>query len=48
MRKKTDALILDVWNDVEATFSHLPDDRKREECRLYGLKYAYRSSEKKD
>lgn len=46
VREKTDELILEVWNEVEASFSHLPDEKKREEAGKYGINYVFRKSEK--
>jgi hypothetical protein len=45
-RENTDILILEVWNEIEAYFSNLPDEKKRDECGKYGLCYIYRKSEK--
>jgi len=47
LRVDADRLILDVWNEVEASFSHLSDEERRAECMKYGLNYAYRKSEKR-
>jgi len=46
VREKTDALILEIWNEVETRFSHLPDDEKREQAGNYGLVYIFRKNEK--
>ena len=47
MRQEADALILDIWNQVEAKFERVvPNDRRLELCRSYGLIYYYRTSEK--
>jgi len=46
LRDNTDSLILEVWNEVEASFSDLPDEQKRKECSKYGLNYVFRKSEK--
>lgn len=47
MRQEADALILDIWNQVEAKFEQiLPNEKRLELCRSYGLIYYYRTSEK--
>ncbi len=47
MRKQADALILDIWNQVEAYYKdRLPYD-KLCHCKHYGLIYYYRSNEKR-
>lgn len=46
LRKEADALILDIWNQVELYFQHrLPYDRYCR-CREYGVIYYYRTGEK--
>ena len=47
MRRKIDALIQAVWNEVEDSFTSLPDAEKRENCSEYGVVYVFRKSEKK-
>lgn len=47
LRQKADAIILDIWNEVEAFYKEqLPYARLRS-CQRYGLVYYYRSGEKK-
>lgn len=46
VREQCDALILDVWNDVEQYFSALDGEERRAECSKYGLKYVYRKNER--
>ena len=47
MRQEADALILDIWNQVEATFEQiLPNEKRLELCRSYGLIYYYRTRQK--
>lgn len=47
MRAKADALILDIWNQVEARFQDVfPDEARLNKCRDYGLIYYYRTGEK--
>lgn len=47
MRSEADGIILNVWNEVEKTFSDLPDDEKRLHARDYGLAYVFRKTELK-
>ena len=37
IREKTDDLILDVWNEVEARFASLGEEKKREASSHYGI-----------
>ncbi|MCD8184504.1 MAG: hypothetical protein LUE99_17170 [Bacteroides sp.] len=47
MRAEADALILDIWNQVEEKFEDvLPNERRLDLCRDYGLIYYYRAGEK--
>lgn len=48
MRKEADDIILNVWNEVEKTFSHLSDNEKREQAEEYGLCYVFRKNELKE
>ena len=45
MRKEADNLILDIWNEVETSFSSMPEDIRMKECGDYGLVYFYRKNE---
>jgi hypothetical protein len=45
-REKGDAIILDVWNQVEEKFKELEMNEKLEECKKYGIVYYYRRGEK--
>ena len=48
MRAEADALILDIWNQVEKKYENvIPNDRRLQLCREYGLVYYYRTSEKR-
>ena len=48
MRDKADRLILDIWNQVEAKFQEvLPNEKRLEMCRDYGVVYYYRTNEKR-
>jgi len=47
LRTKADDIILNIWNEVEATYKDLPDDLKREKSTDYGLVYVYRKNELK-
>lgn len=47
MRAQADALILEIWNQVEARFQDvLPNETRLNKCRDYGLIYYYRTGEK--
>ena len=45
-RLEVDAIILDIWNQVEAFYSHLPAEQRLDKCREYGIIYYYRKNEK--
>jgi hypothetical protein len=45
IRKEADEIILQIWNEVEASHSSLPEEAKKKECEEYGLVYFYRKSE---
>lgn len=45
MRKEADEIILQVWNEVEATHYSLPEDVRKKGCKEYGLIYFYRKNE---
>jgi hypothetical protein len=47
LRKESDDIILQVWNEVESAFSGLPEDNRKKACEEYGLVYFYRKEEKK-
>lgn len=46
LREEADAIILEIWNEVEDHFSSLPDEMKREEATKYGVTYVYRPMER--
>jgi len=46
LRNEADEIILDIWNEVEASYKDLPDVLKRERAKEYGLVYIYRKNEK--
>ncbi len=46
MRKETDDIILNVWNEVEKTFIKLSEEEKRLKAEEYGLSYVFRKNEK--
>ncbi len=46
LRKETDNLILQIWNEVEKTFADLPPEIRKKECEKHGIVYFYRKSEK--
>ena len=45
MHEQVDAVILDIWNQVENYYKDLEPDQRREACRKYGLCYYYRKGE---
>lgn len=46
-RKEADALILELWNEIEHHFENIPDEEeKRRLCEEYGLVYVFRKGEK--
>ena len=45
-REKGDAIILDIWNQVEEKFKDLPPFMRYNKCREFGLVYYYRKGEK--
>ncbi len=45
LRTEADNIILQIWNEVEESFSDLPDDLKREKAQDYGVVYVYRKNE---
>jgi len=47
MREQADALIQEMWNEVENSLAHLGDEEKREKASEYGVVYVYRASELK-
>jgi len=47
LRKEADEIILHVWNEVEASFSGLPEGIRKKACEDYGIVYFYRKAEKK-
>lgn len=46
LRDKGDAIILDIWNQVEEKFKDEMPYRKLTKCKAYGLVYYYRKGEK--
>ena len=40
-----DSVIQQIWNDVEQTYSDLPEEMRREKASEYGLSYVFRKSE---
>jgi hypothetical protein len=45
MRKEADDIILNIWNEVESTFSNLSEESKRAEAENYGIVYVWRKNE---
>jgi len=46
MRERYDALIFEIWNDVEAAFENFSWDERMKKGKEYGLIYYYRRGEK--
>lgn len=46
LRDQADALILDLWNEIEATYEALHADERRDMCAQYGVKYVFRPGER--
>ncbi len=45
LRRTADEIILDIWNEVEATYADRPDVEKRAAAEKYGVVYVYRKNE---
>ena len=45
MRREADDLIASLWNEVEASFSSLPEEEKRAAAEKYGVTYVFRRNE---
>lgn len=45
-RNEANEIILNIWNEVESSYTDLPDSLKRERAKEYGLVYIYRKNEK--
>lgn len=45
IREKIDAVIQQVWNEVEDTFNDLPEEIRREKSAEYGVVYVFRKNE---
>jgi hypothetical protein len=48
MRKEADNIILQIWNEVEARHSSLPEDIRKKESEEYGMVYFFRKNELKN
>ena len=49
MRAEADALILNIWNQVEQKYAGVtPNEKRLDLCRAYGLIYYYRTGEKEE
>lgn len=46
LRAECDAIILSIWNQVEHHFELEPEEKRRELCEQYGVRYYLRKSEK--
>jgi hypothetical protein len=45
LRKEADEIILQLWNEIESTFSSYPEDVRKTLCEEYGIVYFYRKGE---
>lgn len=45
-REEIDALLLDIWNQIEHHYENEPPERRYAECRKLGMIYYYRRNEK--
>lgn len=45
MRREADEIILEIWNEIEASQESLPEEVKRKECEDYGVVYFFRKGE---
>jgi len=46
MRNEADAIILNIWNQVEDYFKLEPEEIRRKHCQQYGIRYYLRKGEK--
>jgi hypothetical protein len=45
LRKTVDQIIIHIWNEVEAHYQDLPDEAKRNSCKIYGMVFFFRKNE---
>jgi hypothetical protein len=45
LRKIVDDIISQIWNEVEQHYQELPDEMKRNNCKIYGIVYFFRKNE---
>ena len=45
MRLQANAIIVDIWNEVENTFKQESEQNRRKEAEKYGISYVFRKSE---
>jgi len=45
LRTVVDQIISVIWNEVEIHYQDLPDDAKRNSCKIYGIVYFFRKNE---
>lgn len=46
LRKDGDRIILDIWNQIEAKYAHLPLEQRLEKCKSFGMIYYLRRNER--
>ncbi len=45
LRTEIDAIILEIWNQVEKFYNNYPNEQRLNKCREYGVIYYYRKNE---
>jgi hypothetical protein len=45
LRRTVDQIIIHIWNEVETHYQDLPDEAKRNSCKIYGIVYFFRKNE---
>jgi hypothetical protein len=45
LRKEADEIILQLWNEIESSYSTYPEDERKKLCEEYGIVYFYRKGE---
>lgn len=47
LNKEVDAIILQIWDEVENTYANKEEEEKLDKCKEYGIIYYYRRAEKR-
>jgi hypothetical protein len=45
LRKEADEIILQLWNEIESSYSTYPEEERKKFCEEYGIVYFYRMGE---